>query len=384
MSKFEELIAELCPEGVENKELGEILTIKNGRDYKSLGNGSIPVYGSGGIMTYVDSFVFNKPSVLIPRKGSIDKLYYVETPFWNVDTIFYTEINTDFAVPKYIYYCLQREHLEELNTAGGVPSLTQKVLNKVTIPVPPLQVQSEIVRILDNFKQLTTELTIELTKELTARKKQYKYYRDDMLKFDDKVKKMKLGDFATISRGGNFQKKDFCEKGVPCIHYGQIYTRYGLYANNTFTKITSEVAEKSKFAKKNDVIMAVTSENIEDVCKCVAWLGNEDIAVSGHTAIIHHNQNPKYLSHYFHTTMFDSQKRKLAHGTKVIEVTPSKLADIEIPIPTLEEQENIVKILDKFNTLCNDITTGLPAEIDARKKQYEYYRDKLLTFKELS
>ena len=139
---------------------------------------------------------------------------------------------------------------------------------------------------------------------------------------------------------------------------------------------------KSKRAECNDIIMAVTSENIEDVCKCVAWLGNSEVAVSGHTAIIKHSQNAKYLSYYFHTKHFFNQKVKLAHGTKVIEVTPSKLTDILIPLPTLKEQQKIVDILDRFDKLCNDISEGLPAEIEARKKQYEYYRDKLLTFKE--
>ena len=137
-------------------------------------------------------------------------------------------------------------------------------------------------------------------------------------------------------------------------------------------------------ASTNDIIMAVTSENIEDVCKCVAWLGNEDIAVSGHTAIIHHDQNAKYLSYYFHTSMFFEQQKKYAHGTKVIEVTPNKLEDIIIPIPTLGDQATIVNILDKFHSLVADISSGLPAEIEARKKQYEYYRDKLLSFKEAS
>ena len=129
--------------------------------------------------------------------------------------------------------------------------------------------------------------------------------------------------------------------------------------------------------------MAVTSENLEDVCKCVAWTGEENVAVSGHTAIIRHNQNPKYLSYYFHTDKFFSQKKKLAHGTKVIEVTPDSLKNIIIPLPPIEEQNRIVKILDQFNNLCNNLSNGLPAEIEARQKQYEYYRDKLLTFKEL-
>jgi len=162
MSKQDELIKELCPDGVEYRELQDILKIRNGSDYKSFGEGEYPVYGSGGIMTYVDRYAYDKPSVLIPRKGSIDKLYYVDTPFWNVDTVFYTEIDTKMALPRYVYHCLLREHLEKLNTAGGVPSLTQKVLNRVRVPVPPLEVQREIVRVLDNFTFLSAELSAEL------------------------------------------------------------------------------------------------------------------------------------------------------------------------------------------------------------------------------
>ncbi len=186
---------------------------------------------------------------------------------------------------------------------------------------------------------------------------------------------------ATVTRGGNFQKKDFVESGKPCIHYGQIYTHFGIHADKALTFVNDEVFEKSKIAKHGDIVMAVTSENVEDVCSCVAWLGNEDIAVSGHTAIISHNQNAKFLSYYFHSADFSLQKKKLAHGTKVIEVTPNKLNDIVIMLPTIEEQERIVDILDRFDTLCNDLSAGLPAEIEARQKQYEYYRDKLLSFK---
>lgn len=195
---------------------------------------------------------------------------------------------------------------------------------------------------------------------------------------------IRLGDIATITRGGNFQKRDFAANGFPCIHYGQIYTSYGIYADKTITNISEDAAEKSKKAAKNDIVMAVTSENIEDVCKCVAWIGEDEIAVSGHTAIIHHEQNPKFLVYYFHTQDFIKRKKKLAHGTKVIEVTPDKLNDIIVPLPSREEQERIVSVLDRFDFLCNDLSNGIPAEIEARQKQYEYYRDKLLTFEELS
>ena len=153
MSKLDDLIKELCPDGVEYKELKEVLVIKNGSDYKKYGKGDVPVYGSGGIMTYIDKYVYEKPTVLIPRKGSLDKLYYLETPFWNVDTIYYTIIDTNVALPKYVYHCLLREHLEKLNTAGGVPSLTQTVLNRVKIPVPPPEISRRLQRSLQRSLQ---------------------------------------------------------------------------------------------------------------------------------------------------------------------------------------------------------------------------------------
>lgn len=164
-------------------ELQDVLKIKNGKDYKSFNAGNYPVYGSGGIMAYVDTFAYDKPSVLIPRKGSIDKLYYVDVPFWNVDTIFYTDINNEIVLTKYVYYWLQKEHLEKLNTAGGVPSLTQTVLNKVKIAVPPLEEQERIVSILDRFDKLCNDISEGLPAEIEARQKQYEFYRDKLLMF---------------------------------------------------------------------------------------------------------------------------------------------------------------------------------------------------------
>lgn len=190
----------------------------------------------------------------------------------------------------------------------------------------------------------------------------------------DGVEYKTLGDVATISRGGNFQKKDFTEQGKPCIHYGQIYTRYGLFTDKTLTFINDECFAKQKYAEPNDIIMAVTSENIEDICKCVAWLGTEKVAVSGHSAIIHHSLDPKYLAYFFHSQHFFNQKRRLAHGTKVMEVTPDTLKSIKLPVPPLEVQREIVRILDNFTFL----STELAAELAARQKQYEYYKVNLL------
>jgi restriction endonuclease S subunit len=168
---------------VEVKELGEIVTIKNGKTYKHLSTGNIPVYGSGGIMCYVDQYVYNKPTVLIPRKGSLENIFYLDKPFWNVDTIYYTEIRDNIIMPKFLYHYLITQHLEKLNLAGGVPSLTQKVLNKVLIPIPPLAEQQRIVSILDKFEALTTSISEGLPKEIELRRKQYEYYRNQLLSF---------------------------------------------------------------------------------------------------------------------------------------------------------------------------------------------------------
>lgn len=179
------LIKETNKVECKNLTLEDILKIKNGKDYKHLKKGKYPVYGTGGVITYVDDFVYNKPSVLIPRKGSLDKIYYVEEPFWNVDTIFYTEINENEVIPKYVYYYLQNEHLEKLNIAGGIPSLTQATLNKVKITIPSKDIQKSVVEVLDNFDKICNSLMDGLPAEIEARQKQYEYYRDKLLTFKE-------------------------------------------------------------------------------------------------------------------------------------------------------------------------------------------------------
>ena len=192
----------------------------------------------------------------------------------------------------------------------------------------------------------------------------------------DGVEFKALKEIATVFRGGDFQKKDFIEKGFPCIHYGQIYMLYGLFADKTFSFISEECARRQKIAHKNDIIMAVTSENLDDVCKCMAWLGDGNVAISGHSVIIRHNQNAKFLTYFFQTEMFSLQKKRLAHGTKVVEISPDKLLSIVVPVPPLPVQQEIVRILDNFTLLTAELT----AELTARKKQYAYYRDSLLSF----
>ena len=384
MSKIDELIKKLCPNGVrfeelKNKKLFKFYYGKGNRIPEDIG-GIYDVYGANGIVSHINEYNCEDVTIIghIGAVGMVNrckKKCFVTYNGTIAEVVDKTMVNS-----QYLYYVLTTLNLPSYKK-GSQPFLSVSDFDKIRIPVPPLEVQCEIVHILDHF----TLLSAELSAELRARQKQYEFYRDELFKFKNynNVEYIKLGNIAEIIRGGNFQKKNFIESGFPCIHYGQIYTKYGLYANKTYTFIAEEVAKKSKIASPNDVVMAVTSENIEDVCKCVAWVGNTDIAVSGHTAIIKSNINAKYLSYYFHTSMFYIQKLKLVHGTKVMEVTPSSLENILVPVVPEDKQKKIVKILDNLDKLCNGISEGLPAEIEARQKQYEYYRDKLLTFKEL-
>ena len=186
------------------------------------------------------------------------------------------------------------------------------------------------------------------------------------------VKWKPLGEIGTFVRGNGLQKKNFTETGVPCIHYGQIYTYYGMFATETKSFVSEEAALKFRKAQQGDLIIATTSENVRDLCKTVVWLGKEEICISAHSAVFHHCQNSKYLAFYFQTPYFQRQKDRLAKGTTVMDISVKDLIKIEIPIPPLAVQERIVEILDKF--------TALEAELEARKKQYEYYRNRLLRF----
>ena len=327
--------------------------------------------------------------------------------------------NTKVLNYKFLFYWLSIEAKKYVYSGMGNPKLMSNQIAKIPIPIPPLEIQQEIVRILDSFSMLTAELQAELQ----ARKSQYEYYRNQLLAYPmeesdqsslrsnrsatsiqnsdnstqplstlnphtgnsvlqprGKVEWKMLGEIGTFIRGNGLQKKDFMENGVPCIHYGQIYTHYGTFATKTKSFVSKETANKCKKAHKGDLIIASTSENVEDVGKTVAWLGDDDVAISNHTFIYSHNQNPKYLAYLFQTQALLKYKKTKVVGVKVIDIPQKALESFCIPIPPLEEQERIVSILDKFDTLTTSLTEGLPKEIELRQKQYEYYRNMLLSF----
>ncbi|HFT8730442.1 TPA: restriction endonuclease subunit S [Escherichia coli] len=295
----------------------------------------------------------------------------------------------------YVFHFLetQYESLRQISSGNsGRGGLNLQMISAYKIPIPcpgnpekSLAIQSEIVRILDKF----TELTAELTAELTMRKKQYNYYRDQLLSFKEgEVEWKTLGEIGEFIRGKRFTKADYVEDGgISVIHYGEIYTRYGVYTTHSLSQVRADMAASLRYAKHGDVVITDVGETVEDVGKAVAWLGDDDIAIHDHCYAFRHSLNPKFISYYMQTDSFISEKAKYVARTKVNTLLINGFSKIMIPVPypkdhekSLKEQARIVAILDKFDTLTNSITEGLPREIELRQKQYEYYRDLLFSF----
>lgn len=402
MKGLDEMIKELCPNGVEFVKLVKYVNVQYGFAFDSKlftdDEQYIPLirirdvvpakpstYYSG---EYCSDYIIRKGDMLVGMDGNFNM------EKWNDrDGLLNQRVCKIYAKDEsllldgFLYHYLRPLFKKIENSIQGstVKHLSAKVINHIEIPLPPIEVQTEIVRILDKFTSLEAELETELEAEIDCRKRQYEYYRDKLLSFNNEggqeVEWKKMSEVGTFIRGNGLQKKDFTESGVGCIHYGQLYTHYGTSATETITYCSSELAKKLRKAAKGDIVIATTSENVEDVCKAVAWLGEEEIAVSGDAFIYKHTQNPKYMAYLFQTASFYNYKKKKATGTKVIRLTGDAMGNYLAPIPSLEEQHRIVSILDRFESLTTSLQSGLPAEITARRQQYEYYRDKLLTFK---
>lgn len=272
-------------------------------------------------------------------------------------------------IPRYLYYAFANI---EVPTRGY--SRHWSIAKELEIPIPSIAEQTRIVGILDTF----TAAIDNLKKQIAQRRKQYEHYRDQLLDLEGKDESLirEFGDICQMIKGNGVQKADFVEDGVGCIHYGQIYTHYGSFTYTTNKFVSQEVFAKARKASKGDIIMTDTSENVEDICKSVAYLGEEDIAVSNHALIIKHNMDPKFLSYSTLTKSFFNQKRKVVFGVKVSGIKPEHLAKIKIYVPPIDEQQRIVSILDTFEQSI----ANLEQQLAQREKQYEYYRNQLLTF----
>lgn len=384
MSRLNKLIQDLCPNGVKFEPLAKLIQLNFGERITKLHNaGSLyPVYGGGGESFRTDEFNRQNEYVISRFAMSKECVRKVNGKFWLLDSGFTFNPLNDSISKDYIAYWLfnSQDHIFSCTSQGAQKNLNTKAFLAFRVPVPPFRIQEEIVRILDSF----TSLEAELEAELEARQEQYRYYRNDIIsKCTNSSKRMPLSDIGTLIRGHGMTKSDLTDKGIGAIHYGQLYTTFDTATDSVISYVSPTNAQSLLTVNQGNLIISNTSENLDDVGKAVAWLGDNQIVTGGHATVLRHNQNPKYLAYWFQTPDFQLQKRKFAAGTKVIELPAKALEKIIIPLPPLSEQSRIVSELDQFRLLNVSMSSGLPAEIEARHKQYEYYRDRLLTFKEL-
>lgn len=382
MNYIDRLVAELCPDGVEYRPLGEIADIGTGKSDKkdAQESGQYPFYVRSKTILRSSKYLYDETAIVIPGEGGVGEIFHFVSGKYDLHQRAYRiSFTVDEMNPKFGYYYISsffKEYINRHAVEATVKSIRKPMLVKFEVPVPPLEIQEAIVEILDKF----TNLEAELEAELEARTLQYEYYRDSLFEALD-CPRVPLGSFAQLVRGSGMPKTDFSESGVGAIHYGQIYTKFGTATAEVITHVPEDKAKKLAVVNPGDVIVANTSENLEDVCKAVAWVGDSDIVTGGHATVIKApEQNAKFISYYMATGRFNKDKRRHAFGTKVIDVAPKNLAKIEFPVPPLEEQQRIVDILDRFDSLTTSLSEGLPAELAARRSQYEYYRDQLLTF----
>lgn len=382
MSKIEELIEQLCPDGVPYKELGEVCKFQRGTSItqKDVTDGDVPVIAGGQKPSYYHN-IHNREGETIAVSGSGAYAGFVS--FWAIPIFmsdsFSVNPNSEVLVTKYVYYFLKhhQERIHGTKKGSGVPHVHGSSIAKFEIPVPPLPIQQEIVNILDKF----TQLQAELEEELEARRKQYEYYRNELLNFEGKEVEWKtLGEICKIGDG---------------LHGTPIYTDSGRYyfinGNNLgggkikFDSNTKKVDDSTykkygiPFSSENTVFMSING-TIGSVC----LFNNENVVLGKSVAyfnVISKCLYSKFLFYILQTKyakeFFEQQKT----GSTIKNLGLKALREFRIPIPSIEEQNRIVAILDKFDALANDPSVGLPAEIEARRKQYEYYRGKLLDFK---
>lgn len=387
MSKLEDLIQKLCPNGVEWKELGEVCEFKRGQPLKSTEaiEGNIPVISGGQRPAFYHN-ISNRNGNIITVAGSGAYAGFVS--YWN-NPIFCSDSFTvnvkDFYKLniKYIYYFLKNKQnfIYSLKKGAGIAHVYAKDISNFKIPIPPLKIQEEIVHILDSF----TELTNELTNELTARKKQYEFYRDNLLFNTDKKSKM-IELSNVIDKINNINWKNIPNfDNYQYIDLSSVDIQNKSINNTTIINASNHPSRAQQEIKTNDVIFGTTRPTQMRIAIVPPDLNNQ-ICSTGYCVLRANTEKvlPKWIYYNLSTSKFYTYIEKFQQGASYPAISDTLIKKYTISIPPIDIQSKIIYVLDNFESLCNDITKGLPAEIEARKKQYEYYRDKLLTFKDIS
>ena len=381
MSKLQELIKELCPERGEFRKLGEVCEITIGEfvhKNKQIEDGKYPVYNGGRENTgFYESYNNIGNKVIISARGAnAGYVNKVLTNYWAGNSCYSLfPLDVQYLNWFFLYYVLKSKEKELMGNqqTGSIPALSKKQIEQIEIPLPPLEVQNEIVRILDTF----TSHAAELQAELQARKEQYEYYRNKLLTFDKDTKWERLGELVSFMNGKGHEK------------YIEDNGKY-IVVNSKFISTNGEVKKYSDLQISplfKDMILMVMSDlpNGKALAKC--FIVDEDNKYTLNQRIGAFTiKNTNIITTYFLFYILNRNKQLLTYDNGVDQTNLRKdnILNISIPIPSLSEQQRIVSILDKFESLVNDLSEGLPAEIAAVQEQYEYYRNKLLTFKRKS
>ena len=404
MSNLEELKNKLCPNGVEFKKLEEVCSFIYGYTEKARDEGNVRFVRITDISEigclnaegakYInltpecEKYLLKRGDLLTARAGATyGKTLYFDEDYPAVYASYLIKLNLDnnLILNRYYWHFAKSSYYwkqaDKLAVGGAQPNLNANSLAKIIVPIPPLEVQEEIVRILDPLTKDVNELVDLLKREQELRKKQYSYYRDKLLTFEEDTPKVKLGEIGKIFRGSGITKDQIKNVGTPCVRYGEIYTKYGIYFDKCYSYIDENDVPNKKYFSYGDILFAVTGENVIDIGKCTAYVGTEQCIAGGDMIILtNHNQEPKYLSYALSTTNAIKQKTKNKRKNTRVHLSLDEVRNFEIPLPPLEKQKEIVSILDNLEQYYNNLHESLPAEIEKRKKQYAYYRDELLRF----
>lgn len=401
MSRLDELIVKLCPNGVTYKQLGELGKFFGGLSGKTKNDFTD---GNATFITYKN--VYSNPALDINPEDTVkiargekqrtlefgDVIFTgsSETPdecglssvvtknpekllYLNSFCFFFRFNNLGLVDPDFAKHLFRSSDLRYQigKTANGVTrfNVSKKMMEKVVIPIPPLPVQQEIVRILDTFT------------ELTARKKQYEYYRDELLTFGDGVQTVQLAKCTEKISKIKWEEADYLYEYIDLSSVDR--EMHSILTTTTINK-ESAPSRAQQIVETDDVLFGSTRPMLKRSC-LVSEQHNQQVCSTGF-CVLRANKSiilPKWIYFNINTTDFYNHVEMYQKGASYPAISNADIKKYEIPLPSLEEQQRIVDILDRFDALCNDISIGLPAEIDARQKQYEYYRDKLLTFKEI-
>ncbi|WP_459882549.1 restriction endonuclease subunit S [Campylobacter concisus] len=385
MSKIFDLINELCSNGVEFRELGDICnSLAKGtlKQEDLVDKGAYPVVNSSrDYYGFYDKYNNEANAFTIASRGEYAGFVkFIDCKFWAGGLCYpYTSKDEEYVLTKFIFYFLksiEKKNMDILVARGSIPALNKSDIDKVKIPVPRIEVQREIVRILDCF----TLLTAELTAELTARKKQYEFYRDRLLSFDELNKNGGGCELKMLGKIADYSSSRISFSALNELNYVSVENLLQDKAGKIPSKCVPSSGNWTKF-EIGDILIG----NIRPYLKKI-WQADCTGGASGDVLVLRLNDesvNSRYLYQILADDKFFDYNMKNAKGAKMPRGNKNAILEYKIPIPSLPTQRKIVEILDKFDTLVNSIAEGLPCEIELRQKQYEYYREKLLNFTEI-